>query len=124
MSSRHRARALTCGCCWCGELLIACVNVANLLLARGAARQRELAVRAALGASGTQLILQWMLESLTLAGLGGMVGTLGSGVLLKMILLPSGTLSSEAGVRLSVPVLFFTLVTAILPGIFFGCAPG
>ncbi len=106
-------------------LLIACVNVANLLLARGTGRRRELAVRAALGASGGQLFLQLLIESLTLAGLGGVLGTLLSGALLKMILiiLPPGMLSSEADVRLSLPVLLFTLATTILSGAFFGCAP-
>lgn len=106
-------------------LLIACVNMANLLVARGATRQRELAVHAALGASGTQLVLQLLIESLTLAALGGIAGTLLSGALLKIILalLPPGTLSSEADVRLSIPVLLFTLATTVISGVLFGCAP-
>ena len=106
-------------------LLIACANVANLLLARGAGRQRELAVRAAMGASRTRLIFELLSESLVLAGLGGILGVLLSAALLKMILvmLPPGTLSSEADVRLSIPVLLFTLATTLLSGILFGCAP-
>jgi putative ABC transport system permease protein len=106
-------------------LLIACANVANLLLVRGVARHRELAVRAALGASRVRLVSQMMIESLTLAGLGGVLGVLLSGALLKIILLilPPGTLSSEADVRLSLPVLLFTLATTMISGVLFGCAP-
>ena len=106
-------------------LLIACANVANLQLVRDVARHRELAVRAALGASRGRLIRQMMLESLILAGLGGVLGTLLSATLLKMILwiLPPGTLSPEADVRLSLPVLLFTLGTTVLAGILLGCAP-
>jgi putative ABC transport system permease protein len=106
-------------------LLIACVNVANLLLARGVARQRELAVRAALGASPSQLYLQLLAESLTLAAMGGIVGTLLGVGLLKVILviLPPGMLSPEADVRLSLPVLLFTLILTVLSGVLFGCAP-
>jgi putative ABC transport system permease protein len=106
-------------------LLIACANVANLLLVRGVGRHKELAVRAALGASRGRLISQMMIESLTLAGLGGVLGALLSGALLKMILLilPPGTLSPEADVRLSLPVLLFTLATTMLSGVLFGCAP-
>jgi putative ABC transport system permease protein len=106
-------------------LLIACANVANLLLVRGVARHRELVVRAALGASLNRLISQMMVESLTLAGLGGVLGILLSGALLKIILLilPPGTLSPEADVRLSLPVLLFTLATTMLSGVLFGCAP-
>jgi putative ABC transport system permease protein len=106
-------------------LLIACVNVANLLLARGAARQRELSVRAALGASRAQLVSQLLAESLTLAGLGGALGILLSAALLKMILLivPPFTFPPETDVRLSLPVLLFTLGTTILSGVLFGCAP-
>lgn len=106
-------------------LLIACANVANLLLVRGVARQRELAVRAALGASRSRLIRELLAESFTLAILGAFAGTLLSGALLKVILaiVPPGTLSSEADVRLSLPVLLFTIASAMLSGVFFGCAP-
>ena len=106
-------------------LLIGCVNVANLLLARGTARQRELAVRTAIGASRRQLIVQLLAESLTLAVVGGILGVLLSGVLLRVILvlLPPGTLSSEANVRLSLPVLLFTLTITVLSGVLFGCVP-
>ncbi|MDQ2775395.1 MAG: ABC transporter permease [Acidobacteriota bacterium] len=106
-------------------LLIACLNVANLLLVRGVARHREFAVRAALGASRGQLVSQLMAESLMLAGLGGVLGTLLSEGLLKMILviLPPATISPEADVRLNLPVLLFALGTTMLSGVLFGCAP-
>ena len=106
-------------------LLIACVNVANLLLARGVARQRELAVRSALGASRCQLYRQLLAESLTLAAAGGVTGTLLGVLLLKVILaiLPAGMLPPEADVRLSAPVLLFTLLITVLSGVLFGCAP-
>ena len=106
-------------------LLIACVDVASLLLARGTSRQREVAVRAALGASRRQLGLQFLTESLTLAGIGGILGILLSWMLLKVIaaMLPPGTLSSEADIRLNGPVLLFTLGITILSGLLFGSAP-
>ncbi len=106
-------------------LLMACANVANLLLVRGVARHRELAVRAALGASRGRIISQMIVESLTLAGLGGVLGVLLSTALLKFILLllPVGTISSEADIRLNLPVLLFTLAVTVLSGVLFGCAP-
>lgn len=106
-------------------LLIASVNVANLLLARGTARQREVAVRISIGASPGQLFRQLLTESLTLAMLGGVLGIGLSYVFLKLVmsLMPPGTLPSEADVHLSVPVLLFTLATTVLAGMLFGCAP-
>ena len=106
-------------------LLIASVNVANLLLARGTARQREVALRISIGASQGQLFRQLLTESLTLALVGGALGIALSFILLKitMSLMPPSTLPSEADVRLSVPVLLFTLATTILAGLLFGSAP-
>jgi putative ABC transport system permease protein len=106
-------------------LLIACVNVANLLLARGAARQREVAVRASLGATRGRIFGQFLAESLVLATLGGILGVFLANVILDatMALLPPFTLPSEADVRLNVPVLLFTVAATMLSGVLFGCVP-
>jgi putative ABC transport system permease protein len=108
-------------------LLIACVNVANLLLARGASRQREVAVRAALGASRSRLFSQFLTESLVLAVLGGALGILLAGVIIDLIaavMPPVGTmLPSEAHIRISIPVLLFTIAVTTVAGLLFGSAP-
>jgi putative ABC transport system permease protein len=106
-------------------LLIACANVANLLLARGTVRQREIAVRASLGATRGQLFSQFLTESLALAAIGGALGVALAWGFLKVIiaLMPPFTLPSEADVRLNVPVLLFTLGATTLAGVLFGCAP-
>jgi putative ABC transport system permease protein len=106
-------------------LLIACANVANLLLARGAARHREVAVRASVGASRWQIFMQFLIESLALASVGGVLGVGLAWVLMKAIVaaMPPYTLLSETDVRMSVPVLLFTLATVMLAGVLFGCAP-
>jgi putative ABC transport system permease protein len=106
-------------------LLIACANVANLLLARGTARQREVAVRASLGASRGRLFGQLLTESLALALAGGVFGVgLGWGILKAvMAFMPRETLPSEADVTLNLPVLLFTLAATMLAGILAGCAP-
>jgi putative ABC transport system permease protein len=106
-------------------LLIACVNVANLLLARGMARQKELAVRSALGASRRLIFEQLLTESLLLASAGGILG-IGVGYALLQALLaimPQGTLPSETDLRLNLPILFFTVLATTLAGILFGSAP-
>jgi putative ABC transport system permease protein len=106
-------------------LLIACANVANLLLAKGATRQREVAVRSSLGASPRHIVTQFLAESVVLAAIGAIVGTGLAVLLMKLIVatMPTYTLPSEVDVRLSVPVLLFTVATAMLSGILFGCAP-
>jgi predicted permease len=105
-------------------LLIACANLANLLLAKGSSRQQELAVRSAMGATRRQVFAQLITESLTLAVLGGAAGiALGWTILkLAMAILPDmGT--AEAVIQLNLPVLYFALGVTLLAGILFGCAP-
>jgi putative ABC transport system permease protein len=106
-------------------LLIACANVANLLLARGAVRQREVALRASLGASPRAIARQFLTESLLLATLGGAFGVALAVALMRVFLaaMPEYLLPSEVDVRLSVPVLLFTLAAATLSGVLFGCVP-
>src|SRR5215470_4454883 len=106
-------------------LLIACVNIANLLLARGTTRQREVAIRAALGAARAQLFRQFLTESLLLAAVGGVFGAYLAWFLIDAIigLVPMNMLPSEADVRISVPVLLFTIGATMLAGLLFGSAP-
>ena len=106
-------------------LLIACANVANLLLARATTRQKEVAVRASLGASPRQLFGQFLAESMALAAVGCLAGIALAWGLLKLVvaLLPPFTLPSEADVRLNLPVLLFTIAASLLCGLLFGCAP-
>lgn len=108
-------------------LLIGCVNVANLLFARGTSRQREIALRAALGASRTRLFSQFLTESLVLAILGGALGIFLAVVIIDAItavMPPVGTmLPSEAEIRISVPVLLFTIAVTSLAGLLFGATP-
>ena len=106
-------------------LLMACANVANLLLARGAVRQREVALRSSLGATPGHIVLQFLAESVLLAGLGGLAGALLALGLTRAFLavMPAYTLPSEVDVRLSLPVLIFTAAAALFSGVLFGCAP-
>jgi len=106
-------------------LLIACANVANLLLAKGTTRLKEVAVRTSLGATRWHVFSQFLTESLVLAILGGGLGIAVGAAMVKIILaeMPPFTLPSEADVTLNVPVLLFTLAATTIAGILFGCAP-
>ena len=106
-------------------LLITCLNIANLLLAKGSARQREIAIRSSVGANRNQIFGQFLTESLVLALLGGGLGV-GLGVLLLRAILaivPDGILPSEANFQLDGHVLAVALAATTLAGLLFGCAP-
>jgi putative ABC transport system permease protein len=106
-------------------LLIACLNVANLLLAKGITRNREVAIRGALGARPAAIFAQFLTESLVLAILGGLLGVAAGYAMLRglVAVMPPHTLPAEADLRLNVPILLFMLAAATLAGVLFGCAP-
>jgi len=106
-------------------LLIACSNVANLLLARGTVRQREIAMRATLGATRGRLIQQLLVESFALAAVASIAGCVLAYFGLKVIvaLIPAGTIPEESVIRMNAPVLLLALGMTILTTIFCGLAP-
>jgi putative ABC transport system permease protein len=105
-------------------LLIVCANVANMMLARAAARQKEIAVRLAIGAGRLRLVRQLLTESLLLAGVGGLAGVLVAywGVPLLVSLLP-GKLSDFGEITVNRLVLGFTALVSLITGIVFGLLP-
>jgi len=106
-------------------LLIACVNVANLLLAKGTTRHKEVAIRIALGAKRSAIFSQLLTENILLALIGGLTG-IGVGWLALrglIAIMPDGTLPSEADLSLNIPILLFSLGASTLAGLLFGCAP-
>jgi len=109
-------------------LLIACANVANLLLAKAAARKREFATRAALGAGRGQIIRQLLVESLTLSLTGGVIGLgLGFAGVRMLLRINPGDIPRigelGAGITLDSNILLFTLGASLLTGIIFGLVP-
>ena len=106
-------------------LAIGCANVSILLLARGTARQHELAVRTAIGAGRMRIIRQLLTDSLLLAAIGAVLGVLTSYGALALIrnLLPRNTFASEAVIRINLPVLFFSVTVALGTSVLFGLWP-
>src|ERR1022692_1844568 len=106
-------------------LLIACANVANLLLAKETARDKEFAVRATLGAGRWRLVRQLMVESVLVALAGAAAGCFFAWVELKglIALLPQFTFPDEADISMNAPVLLATLAAALLTAVLFGLAP-
>jgi len=105
-------------------LLIACANLANLVLTRAMSRQKELAIRKALGASRAELIAQMVMESLVLSSIGGLLGLLVArwGIKAILALKPAEILRPEQ-IHICLPVLLFTTAASILAGMLFGIFP-
>jgi len=106
-------------------LVIGCGNVSILLLARGTARQHELAIRTAVGAARTRIIRQLLTDSLLLASIGAVLGIVTSYGALALIqgLLPRSTFASEAVIGINLPVLLFSIAAALGTGVLFGLWP-
>jgi putative ABC transport system permease protein len=105
-------------------LLIACANLANLVLARAESRQREFAIRSALGAGRWRLLRQFLTEGVILAILGGIVGAaLGFGGLKAMLAANPDSLPRSAEIALDPVVLAFTVAVSLLTGVVFGLSP-
>ena len=119
-----RSTTLILICAVAAVLLIACVNVANLLLVRAVGRKKETAVRRALGASQARLIRQWLSESALIAAIGGTLGAIAAnwGVRILIALSRPG-LPPMTHIRVDARALWFTLAVSVAGCLFFALAP-
>ncbi len=106
-------------------LLLACANIANLLLARAATRTREVAIRLSMGASRVRMVRQFLVESLLLAALGGVAGILVAAIACRVlpVVLAHGDGGFDLAPEIDLRVLAFTAGTVLMVGILFGLAP-
>jgi predicted permease len=124
VSGRLRPALLVLACAVGGVMLIVCANLSNLLLARSATRQKEIAIRAALGASKSRLIRQMLTESLALSLLGAVLGVLLAFAGTRLLShLNSVSVPLLTDVHVDATALGFTLLVAILTGLVFGLFP-
>jgi putative ABC transport system permease protein len=125
VGSELRATSLVLGGVVAFVLLMACANVANLMLARGAGRAREMAVRVSLGAPARRLMRQLLTESLLLAVLGGIGGLALAWALIRVApaLIPAETLPVGLALRLDARIVAFTSVVTLATGLLFGLVP-
>ena len=124
VSGRLRPTLVVLACAVGVVMLIVCANLSNLLLARGAGRQKEIAIRAALGAGRGRLIGQMLTESLVLSWCGAALGLLLASVGTRALAhLTSVSLPLLSDVRIDARVLGFTLLAALLTGLLFGLVP-
>src|SRR5581483_1769354 len=125
VNGRLRTRLLLLFAAVGAVLLLACTNVASLLLARSAVRTREIAVRISMGATRGRIVRQLLTESLMLAAMGAALGILLASLLIAWApgMVPVSSIPTTAPIRLNWLVLFFTLGIALLTGALFGLAP-
>ena len=125
VGSELRSTTLVLGGVVAFVLLMACANVANLMLARGASRAREMTVRVALGASRGRLARQLLSESVLLAGMGGATGLALAWALVRIAerVIPPGTIPVGIAVSLDARMVGFTAAVTLATGILFGMAP-